>query len=388
MNWKSGLQEKRFRLFDKYVYLYWRSKLAYTFFPKTATEIKQKLRGDKVKIDEIIAVFAFLKNKFKKVATPINIDPTSPTSISKINITRELQGDIDLAEIKKATKFTKITMKFGSGSSGGRGVQNKGNAYEGQLAEAIQKWWNGEKNSDVKLQTAVDELAKLHNLKKYKSLEVKMVGELNNKRPFVFTPSVLISSKIPVINNNLGPVVTDITLVCDKKKEIYLSLKTGGTVTFFNSGIRTVLSPQEIKTGRITNKDGLKILDMFNINDALFCDIFNGNLKSGYNEDIWKTMSAKQKRDLKEFLKSGVGHGYTIVHKMTNTTHVYNVDEKYMDEAATPKSCTVYYGGKTGTGKRIDMEIETGHYILKLNMRDTQGGDGYPTRMMCDYSYK
>jgi hypothetical protein len=279
-------------------------------------------------------------------------------------------------------------MKFGSGSSGGRGVQNKGNAYEGQLAEAIKDWWGGNKIADTKLSQAVDDIVKLHKLDKCKKLEVKMVGELNNKRPFIFTPQVLISSKIPVSDNNLGPVVTDITLVCDGKKEIYLSLKTGGTVTFFNSGIRTVLSPQEIKTGRIKNKDGLKILDMFNINDALFCDIYNGNLKKGYVEDVWKTMSSHQKNELKNFLISGVGHGYTIVHKLTGKTEVYNIDKKYMTEAATPTSCNVYYGGKSGTGKRIDMEIETGHYILKLNIRDTQGGDGYPTRMMCDYSYK
>jgi hypothetical protein len=358
--------------------------MAYTFFPKTATEIKKTLKGDKAKIDEIIDVFAFLKNKFKKIETPINIDPAS---ISKINVTRDLQGDIEINDIKKATKFSKITMKFGSGSSGGRGVQNKGNAYEGQLATAITEWWAGKKIADPKLAVAVDAIVKLHNLDKCKKLEVKMVGELNNKRPFVFSPKVLISSKIPVHNNNLGPVVTDITLICDDKKEIYLSLKTGGTVTFFNSGVRTVLTPTEIKTGRISNKDGLKILDMFNINDALFCDIFNGNLKKGYTEDIWKTMSSTQKRNLKDFLKSGVGHGYTIVHKLASRTEVYTVDEKYMEEASTPKSCTVYYGGKTGTGKRIDMEIETGHYILKLNIRDTQGGDGYPTRMMCDYSY-
>jgi hypothetical protein len=360
------------------------SKLAYTFFPTTATEIKQTLKGDKAKIDEIINVFAYLKSKFSKVPTPINIDPKA---IGKINVTRDLQTDIDLAKIKREAKVTKITMKFGSGSSGGRGVQNKGNLYEGQLAEAIQTWWDGGKITDPKLADAVADIVKLHKLDKCKSLEVKMVGELNNKRPFIFSPKVLISSKIPVLNNNLGPVVTDITLICDKKKEIYLSLKTGGTVTFFNSGVRTVLSPAEIKTGRITNKDGLKILDMFNINDALFCDIYNGKLKKGYVEDIWKTMSAKQKKDLKDFLKSGVGHGYTIVHKLTGKTEVYEVDEKYMEEAATPKSCTVYYGGKSGTGKRIDMEIETGHYILKLNIRDTQGGDGYPTRMMCDYSY-
>ena len=358
--------------------------MAYTFFPKTATEIKLTLKGDSTKIDEIIDVFVFLKDKFKKVETPINIDPKS---IAKINVTRDLQGDIQISEIKRVTKFNRITMKFGNGSSGGRGVQNKGNAYEGQLAEALRMWWNGEKIDDPKLEKAVDKIVDLHDLKKCKKLEVKEVGELNNKRPFVFSPKVLISSKIPVMNNNLGPVVTDVTLICDQKKEIYLSLKTGGTVTFFNSGIRTVLSPQEIKTGKIKNKDGLKLLDMFNINDALFCDIYNGKLKTGYVEDIWKTMSSNQKRDLKDFLISGVGYGYTIVHKLSSDTKVYEIDQKYMNEAATPKSCIVYYGGKTGTGKRIDMEIETGHFVLKLNIRDTQGGDGYPTRMMCDYSY-
>ena len=359
--------------------------MAYTFFPKTATEIKNTLKGDKKKIEEIINVFAYLKSRFKSVETPINVDPTK---ISKINVTRELQGDIDLAKIKRETKISNITMKFGSGSSGGRGVQNKGNLYESQLANAIRMWWDGTDIQDIKLKQAVDDIIKLHNLDKCKKLEVKEVGELNNKRPFIFNPQVLISSQIPVRDNNLGPVVTDITLICDGKKEIYLSLKTGGTVTFFNSGVRTVLSPNEIKTGRITNKDGLKILDMFNINDALFCDIYNGKLKKGYVEDVWKTMSSKQKNELKNFLISGVGHGYTIVHKLTGKTEVYNIDKTYMMEAATPSSCNVYYGGKSGTGKRIDMEIETGHYILKLNIRDTQGGDGYPTRMMCDYSYK
>lgn len=361
--------------------------MAYTFFPKTATEIKQTLRGDKAKIEDIINVFAVLKKQFPKLETPINIDPVSPTSISKINISRDLSTDVDLKKLARDAKVTKITMKFGNGSSGGRGVQNKGNLYEKELADALQQWWNGEKITDSKLATTVDKIVETHKLKKCKKLEVLSVGELNNKRPIIFSPKVLISSKISVINNNLGPVVTDITLVCDGKKHIYLSLKTGGTVTFFNSGVRTVLSPSEIKTGKITNKDGLKLLDMFNINDALFCDIFNGKLKKGYSEDIWKTMTGKQKSNLKDFLKSGIGHGFTIVHKLSSETKVYEVDETYMEEAATPKSCMIYYGGKSGTGKRIDMEIETGHYILKLNIRDTQGGDGYPTRMMCDYSY-
>ena len=58
-----------------------------------------------------------------------------------------------------------------------------------------------------------------------------------------------------------------------------------------------------------------------------------------------------------------------------------------MKKAATPLSLQVFYGGKTGTGKRIDMEIRTQKYLLKLNIRDTQGTDGYPTRIMGDFSY-
>jgi hypothetical protein len=357
--------------------------MAYTFFPESAGEIKKTLKGDKAKIDDIISVFSNLKSEFPKITTPINIDPQS---ISKINISRSLVGDVDLTKLKTKSKVTKITMKFGDGSSGGRGVKNVGNAFEAIFAQEIRNWWNGE-NVEAKALEAIEKMDKLHKVTKCKTLEVKEVGELNNKRPFVFSPTVHIGSQIPVQNNNLGPIVTDITLKCGKSKEIYLSCKTGGTVTFFNSGIKTVLTPTEIKSGLIKNENGLKILDMFNINNAIFCEIFNGKLKEGYSEDIWKTMTAKQKANLKIFLKSGIGHGYTIVHKLTSGIKVYEIDEAYMNSAATPKSCTVYYGGKTGTGKRIDMEIETGHYILKLNIRDTQGGDGYPTRMMCDYSY-
>ena len=362
--------------------------MAYTFFPETSTEIKKTLKGDKAKIEDIISVFAYIKQNFPKIKTPINIDPQS---IGKINISRSLVGDIDLANIKLKAKANKITMKFGDGSSGGRGVKNVGNAFEGIFAQEIRNWWAGEP-VEIKALQAIEKIDELHKLTKCKTLEVKEVGELNNKRPFVFTPTVHIGSQISVQNNNLGPIVTDVTLECAKSKsqptEIYLSLKTGGTVTFFNSGIKTVLTSTEIKSGLIKNENGLKILDMFNINNAVFCDIFNGKLKEGYSENIWSTMSAKQKANLKTFLKSGIGHGYTIVHKLNSGIKVYEIDETYMNEAATPSSCTIYYGGKTGTGKRIDMEVETKHYILKLNIRDTQGGDGYPTRMMCDYSYK
>ena len=62
------------------------------------------------------------------------------------------------------------------------------------------------------------------------------------------------------------------------------------------------------------------------------------------------------------------------------------MDETAMKAAAKVGTCTVHYGGKTGKGKRIDMEMKSSYYKFKLNIRDTQGKDGYPTRMMCDFT--
>jgi hypothetical protein len=361
--------------------------MAYTFFPTTAAEIQKTLKGDKLRVSEIISVFGTLKQMFPKEATPINIDPLK---ISKINVTRRLAGEVDLRQLKNTAKALRITMKFGEGSSGNRGAKNQGNAFEKIFATAIEKWWAGD-DQEIKLAKAVEDVADIYGLKELKELkvevEVKTVGELNNRRPIVYSPKILISSKMPIRDNNLGPVVSDVTLI-SQKKEYYLSLKTSGTVTFFNAGIKSVFLTSEIKSGKISNDNGIKLLDMFNIKNELFCDIYNGNLKQGYSEDVWQTMDSKQKANLKDFLKSGIGHGYTIVHKIGGSIKVYEIDKKYMDKAATPLSCTVYYGGKTGTGKRIDMEIETQKYILKVNIRDTQGKDGYPSRIMCDYSYK
>ena len=59
-----------------------------------------------------------------------------------------------------------------------------------------------------------------------------------------------------------------------------------------------------------------------------------------------------------------------------------------MKKAAITGNMTIFYGGKTGKGKRIDIEMESPLYKFKLNIRDTQGNDGYPTRLMCDFKDK
>ena len=50
-------------------------------------------------------------------------------------------------------------------------------------------------------------------------------------------------------------------------------------------------------------------------------------------------------------------------------------------------SCTftAYYGGKSGKGKRIDIEFENRYYFFSMNIRNKQSGI-YPSHIMLDYT--
>lgn len=363
--------------------------MAYTFFPKTAAEIQTTLSKTDKKVTQIMDVFAWLKAKYPAIESPINIDPAK---LGLINVTRQLEGDVDLGAVKRYANLTSVKLKFGSGSSGNRGVNNRGNLFEPQFAKALEDWWAGIKITDAKMLAALEDLKSVYNLTQYKSLRVVQEGALNKKRPLVYKPDITISAPGGKPDGNIGAIVTDLTLYGTKpngKEEIvaYLSLKLGNTATFFNVGVKTVLTTDEIKSGLIQNVDGKKLLDLFNIKAPLFCDVFNGNLQTGITENVWNNMQPAQKNALEKLLASGIGHGYHVLHKMTREIKSIVIDKNYMTTAATPTSCTVYYGGKTGTGKRIDIEIQTKKYILKLNIRDTQGAGGYPTRLMGDFTY-
>jgi hypothetical protein len=371
--------------------------MAYTFFPKSASEIVSTLKAkndlEKEKISEITKLFAFLKSNQKTknlIDTPINIDPLK---IGQVNISRKLKPAITELAIKNKVGFKKITIKFGDGSAGGRGVNNKGGKFEKDLGPAFKKWYAGTKITDTDLKYSIEETYNITDFKNFdkNTLEVNTeAGALNTKRPIQYS-----GNKIQLLSSSpdfdIGKMVTDITLkgkVNKKNKEVYLSLKTTSTVTFFNVGVKEVLTTEEIKKKNITNKNGLALLKMLNIDPAVFCDVYNQPKSfKGYSEEINLTSAKKEK--LKSFLESGIGYGYTVVHQIKKgNVKVFNVTKNYMQAAADPQSMIVYYGGKSGSGKRVDIVIETKKYTLGLNIRDTQGKDGYPTRLMCNFSYK
>lgn len=355
--------------------------MAYTFFPKSVSEIATQLEKNNFPADNIAEVVSLYTYLNKKMDQPINLDFSKK---SNVNVSRMLQEDIDVATIKREAGLKNIKIKFGNGSSGNRGANNRGNLFEPQFAEALLKWWDGEPVTDRNMLNAIEDLDKTYKIRDSKTLKVDIVGGENTPRPIKYIPSIHVSNP-KGRGNDVGKSVTDITLTLDGGKEIYLSLKLGGTVTFFNLGIKKVLTKADIQDGSIKERNGKDLLDLFGIDNELFCSIFNGELKRGEVRNA----VLPSKTALQEFLASGIGHNYHIIHKLTGTIKSKEMSESKMKEAASiVGSPKIYYGGKTGTGKRIDIEITTKTYQFKLNIRDTQGGDGYPTRLMCDFKYR
>jgi len=354
---------------------------AYSFFPETAAEIESELTNwSEEAIAEVNDLLDYLKQKYPRVDAPINIDKSK----SRVNVTRQLQDDIDLATVKSDLGLTKISLKFGNGSSGNRGANNRGNAFESSWAEVMEKWWAGEP-IEGDIADSVRDVVREYNLDEAKQLSINVVGGENTRRPLNFSGSGLYLENPKGTGNDVGPSVTDITLQTEDQT-IYLSLKLGSTTTFFNVGVRTILRPNEIKDGNIQNKNGLILLETFGIDPDKFCKVFN-------REDIPRSERVDRRpkvnrRSITTLLQSGIGFGYHVIHKLRGRIISKKMDESAMKKAAQLSDITVYYGGMTGTGRRIDVVFESPSYRFKINIRDTQGADGYPTRMMCDFTNK
>lgn len=354
---------------------------AYNFFPETAAEIEAGLADwSEEAIAEVIELLDYLKEKYPSIDAPVNIDKSK----SKVNITRQLQDDIDLSKVKKDLGLSNITLKFGNGSSGNRGANNRGNAFEMEWAEAMEKWWAGE-TIDGPIADSIRDIVREYDLDEAKQLSIDVEGGENTRRPLHFSSQGIYLENPKGTGNNVGPSVTDVTLRTEDQT-IYLSMKLGGTTTFFNVGVRTILRPSEIKAGEIRNRNGLILLSTFGIDQDKFCKVFNQE-EIPRSERIDKRPKF-DRNSISMLLQSGIGFGYHVIHKLRGRILSKKMDESAMQKASQLSDITVYYGGKGGNGRRIDVVFESPSYEFKINIRDTQGQDGYPTRMMCDFKNK
>jgi len=293
------------------------------------------------------------------------------------------------------TDFEK-TAEFGGQVKGGKKV-NMGNQYEDDLTQALIDYCSGQPVK--KYQDHVEQIIGALTAA-YSEAPTKAIGEggKNQARPLKKKGNNIIISAGGASTLDIGSTLTDITLIIGGKP-VYLSVKFGSTLSFFNCGVRSsggdklALFPEaKLKSGEIP-ADGKKYLEMFGINEQKFLDVFenygktSGPTVAGHITET--TLSPAGKRALEDLIASGVGYGYWMCHYTGSALHFYEIDRKYMEDASTLLSdkVEVNYGGVSGTGKRIDMVFETKSYEFKFNIRNKSGGV-YPTHTNGDYYKK
>jgi hypothetical protein len=360
---------------------------AFTIFPKSEDEII----NPKIKqLFNIIKSYPGLS-----IDDPLVLDPDSPNTAK---ITRALQRDNKFIEFLSKKLNTKIdglnggkweglSIKWGEGSRGGRGVKSKGLGFEDELyadLETLRDEDINQSNLDkFKYPNLIIEIAKELGLEQDNFTIVKE-SDKNQSRPLAFDGG---GPVIKFSNETAAATLTDITIT-KGSTNYYLSAKFGNTLTFFNSGITKVLPTDEIKSGEIKNQDGKALLATLGIDNKTFCKVFNDYPDADFsklNGPTSKYDSAK----LKNLIKSGIGEGYYMVKAGGKGGYEFSkIDSKYANLASDVTGpVSVYYGGLGGNGKRIDVVVESALYKFKINIRNKQGGL-YPSHIMCDYVKK
>ena len=242
----------------------------------------------------------------------------------------------------------------------------------------------GSKNQDSKFSGVLDE------------------GSKNQSRPLkISSDGGLIVSAGGETTLDMGSTLTDITFQYGpQKKPVYLSLKFGPTLTFFNYGVGgrngpTLFTRQEVESYNITTKGGKAFLKMFGIDSAeymrKFCESFVNYPRSEaiQNHEVDISSTDYDKKAIEALLKSGMGYGYYMIHNTSgNTIDSYEMSKKYMTDASTiTGDVKVFFGRMNGKGKGVNITCESKHYNFIFNVRNKQGGL-FPTHVMCDYKKK
>ena len=289
--------------------------------------------------------------------------------------------DIKLNEIVKTEEF--------GGQSGGKKV-NKGILFEDNFYQETLSAITGSKDKE----RYYEQVANLLTIvtKKVGSPVVKAENEggKNQSRPIMVDGknNLYIAPNSP---KEHGKLLTDVTLTHENGHETYLSLKFGSTLTFINAGVsKNIFIQSEMKNGMVTNKTGVAILKALGIDNEMFCKVFNRypNFGKGKNK-VKKIVEVTNTKAISNLLKTAIGGNYEMVHGFENGK-VFHWSVGPNSSSSWSKGISkaiIYYGGKSGTGKRIDMEFSNEYFDFKLNIRNKQSGI-YPSHIMLDYTSK
>jgi archaellin len=313
------------------------------------------------------------------------VEEASSTKGTKSSI--ELTGKYENTGRITTVKVTDLekTGEFGGQGAGSGKKENLGLVFEREFYDSLVNILNCE----GKKGKYHDQAKKLvENLgKEYKSplKEVIAVGELNQKRPLKVSKGNL---SIGSGQENIGQTVTDITLKFGNK-EAFLSLKFQSTLAFANIGIQSIFTEKSVNDYNL-NDTAKNILEVFGLDETDFCSTFNNYPHSkqiaNYKQDVTNICD---RGAITKLLRQMMGYGYVMVHgKGANKVDIYEVDMQYLNKSANlVGSITAYYGGTTGTGKKVIVDCSSALYNFQFNFRN-KAGKLYPSHIMCDYKKK
>ncbi len=316
----------------------------------------------------------------KRVEQAINISGAK----SKIQFT----GRFDNTSQIKTIKLTEIekTGEFGGQGAGSGKKENLGLVFEREFYESLVHILDPSNKKGRYDKQARDTVERIGKEKRLPLSEVIAVGELNQRRPLKISPGSL---TLGSGEEDIGSTVTDITLKYNGKVEVYLSLKFQSTLAFANIGIGTVFTESDMKKYTLSD-NAMTVLQIFGLDYISFCETFNKYPHSekiiNHKIDVTKKVNRSA---ITKLLKQMMGYGYVMVHgKGPNNVEIYDVDQEYFNRATTISGPIIaFYGGTTGTGKKVIVNCESSLYKFSFNFRN-KGGKLYPSHIMCDYKKK
>lgn len=289
------------------------------------------------------------------------------------------------------SKFEK-SEEMGGQPSGGKKV-NLGTLFEKEMTDALAECLRGD-TCDHKYASAakyiLDYCSKINGPPE----RVEQLGGKNESRPFGYAGGNIVV--LPALHSDHAKKLTDVNIYHKGGKISYLSLKFGGTTTFVNSGVKDNDKPfpeKQIRAGQISNPMGIALLEALGIDNSNFCEVFNlyessKGAKKAVETHKVDVSGVVNRPKLKAFLQTAIGSGYFMVHNTGSVVDFYYMNPDNIEKYANVQGpITLYYGGKGGKGKRIDMEFSNPYFDFILNIRN-KGGQTYPSHCMLDYKSK
>lgn len=319
----------------------------------------------------------------KEILSRVEEAASTKGTKSSIELTGKYENTGKITTIK-ITDLEK-TGEFGGQGAGSGKKENLGLVFEREFYDSLVNILNCEGKKGKyhdQAKKLVEDLGK-----EYRSplKEVIAVGELNQKRPLKVSKGNL---SIGSGEENIGKTVTDITLKFGNK-EAFLSLKFQSTLAFANIGIQSIFTEKTVNDYNL-NDTAKNILEVFGLNETDFCSTFNNyphtKKINNYMQDVTNICN---KNAITKLLRQMMGYGYVMVHgKGANKVDIYEVDIQYLNKSSNlVGSITAYYGGTTGTGKKVIVDCSSSLYNFQFNFRN-KAGKLYPSHIMCDYKKK